>query len=220
MLSVPEFLVAFHTIRTFEQLKEIWRLDKFSKKYVGRRTAAGPSYTSDFHERFFDVACFEAFAERSCWREEEEGSDIWILQEQGRRGQEMYVTCLTLQVCSDRRITWQEKEYFLLWRLFANVITFNYVLDSKKKPEISYPTQFEHTIHVGFDPVTSEFTVSHKLNSLKLNFAVAEGLQVKTKSICQLRSSSTCLHRVFWNEVACLSYHEQTILSRMEFLRS
>lgn len=28
----------------------------------------------------------------------------------------------------------------------------------KKKPEISYPTQFEHTIHVGFDPVTSEFT--------------------------------------------------------------
>lgn len=29
---------------------------------------------------------------------------------------------------------------------------------SKKKPEISYPTQFEHTIHVGFDPVTSEFT--------------------------------------------------------------
>lgn len=33
---------------------------------------------------------------------------------------------------------------------------------SKKKPEISYPTQFEHTIHVGFDPVTSEFTVSCK----------------------------------------------------------
>lgn len=38
------------------------------------------------------------------------------------------------------------------------MITYNYVLDSKKKPEISYPTQFEHTIHVGFDPVTSEFT--------------------------------------------------------------
>lgn len=44
------------------------------------------------------------------------------------------------------------------------MITCNYVLDSKKKPEISYPTQFEHTIHVGFDPVTSEFTVSRKLN--------------------------------------------------------
>lgn len=54
----------------------------------------------------------------------------------------------------------------MLWRRrFVNVITckLNYVLDSKKKPEISYPTQFEHTIHVGFDPVTSEFTVSRKL---------------------------------------------------------
>ncbi|XP_028401259.1 serine/threonine-protein kinase PAK 3-like isoform X2 [Dendronephthya gigantea] len=29
---------------------------------------------------------------------------------------------------------------------------------NKKKPEISYPTKFEHTIHVGFDPVTGEFT--------------------------------------------------------------
>eukprot|EP00794_Sanderia_malayensis_P011044 gene11044-12209_t len=29
---------------------------------------------------------------------------------------------------------------------------------SKKKPEISLPTQFEHTVHVGFDPVTGEFT--------------------------------------------------------------
>ena len=28
------------------------------------------------------------------------------------------------------------------------------------KPNISYPTNFEHTVHVGFDPVTGEFTVS------------------------------------------------------------
>ncbi|XP_065643922.1 serine/threonine-protein kinase PAK 3 isoform X2 [Hydra vulgaris] len=28
----------------------------------------------------------------------------------------------------------------------------------KKKPEISLPTQFSHTIHVGFDPVTGDFT--------------------------------------------------------------
>lgn len=27
------------------------------------------------------------------------------------------------------------------------------------KPNISYPTNFEHTVHVGFDPVTGEFTV-------------------------------------------------------------
>lgn len=28
------------------------------------------------------------------------------------------------------------------------------------KPNISYPTNFEHTVHVGFDPVSGEFTVS------------------------------------------------------------
>ena len=31
-------------------------------------------------------------------------------------------------------------------------------LDSKKL-EISSPTGFEHTVHVGFDPVSGEFTV-------------------------------------------------------------
>lgn len=28
------------------------------------------------------------------------------------------------------------------------------------KPNISYPTNFEHTVHVGFDAVTGEFTVN------------------------------------------------------------
>lgn len=31
---------------------------------------------------------------------------------------------------------------------------------SDNKPNISYPTNFEHTVHVGFDAVTGEFTVS------------------------------------------------------------
>lgn len=31
---------------------------------------------------------------------------------------------------------------------------------SEDKPEISYPTNFEHTMHVGFDAHTGEFTVS------------------------------------------------------------
>lgn len=31
---------------------------------------------------------------------------------------------------------------------------------SSDKPNISYPTNFEHTVHVGFDPVSGEFTVS------------------------------------------------------------
>lgn len=29
---------------------------------------------------------------------------------------------------------------------------------TSEKPNISYPTNFEHTVHVGFDPVTGEFT--------------------------------------------------------------
>lgn len=32
--------------------------------------------------------------------------------------------------------------------------------ETKDKPNISYPTNFEHTVHVGFDAVTGEFTVS------------------------------------------------------------
>lgn len=34
---------------------------------------------------------------------------------------------------------------------------------SDSKPNISYPTNFEHTVHVGFDAVTGEFTVSEQL---------------------------------------------------------
>lgn len=29
-----------------------------------------------------------------------------------------------------------------------------------EKPNISYPTNFEHTVHVGFDAQTGEFTVN------------------------------------------------------------
>uniref|UniRef100_A0A3B5M683 CRIB domain-containing protein n=1 Tax=Xiphophorus couchianus TaxID=32473 RepID=A0A3B5M683_9TELE len=32
----------------------------------------------------------------------------------------------------------------------------------KDRPEISSPSDFEHTIHVGFDSVTGEFTVTVK----------------------------------------------------------
>lgn len=31
--------------------------------------------------------------------------------------------------------------------------------DRPDKPNISYPTNFEHTVHVGFDAITGEFTV-------------------------------------------------------------
>lgn len=33
-------------------------------------------------------------------------------------------------------------------------------LHNDSKPNISYPTNFEHTVHVGFDAITGEFTVS------------------------------------------------------------
>lgn len=33
----------------------------------------------------------------------------------------------------------------------------------ENKPNISYPTNFEHTVHVGFDAVTGEFTVGFSL---------------------------------------------------------
>lgn len=42
----------------------------------------------------------------------------------------------------------------LLFRLPANK------KKEKERPEISLPSDFEHTIHVGFDAVTGEFTVS------------------------------------------------------------
>lgn len=35
------------------------------------------------------------------------------------------------------------------------------VKSKEDKPNISYPTNFEHTVHVGFDAVTGEFTVSN-----------------------------------------------------------
>ncbi|EDO33667.1 predicted protein [Nematostella vectensis] len=48
----------------------------------------------------------------------------------------------------------EKKKKTATFRLFPNKTEYN----KKNKPEISYPTQFEHTIHVGFDPVTGEFT--------------------------------------------------------------
>lgn len=35
------------------------------------------------------------------------------------------------------------------------------MVHTSDKPNISYPTNFEHTVHVGFDPVSGEFTVSY-----------------------------------------------------------
>lgn len=38
--------------------------------------------------------------------------------------------------------------------------TKNKIESGMEKLNISYPTNFEHTVHVGFDPITGEFTVN------------------------------------------------------------
>jgi hypothetical protein len=48
----------------------------------------------------------------------------------------------------------------------------------KERPEISLPSDFEHTIHVGFDAVTGEFTVS--LGSWKGHWSF------RVLAVCQL----------------------------------
>lgn len=44
--------------------------------------------------------------------------------------------------------------------MHANVFPLANKKKEKERPEISLPSDFEHTIHVGFDAVTGEFTVS------------------------------------------------------------
>lgn len=45
------------------------------------------------------------------------------------------------------------------------------IKESKDKPNISYPTNFEHTVHVGFDAVTGEFTVSASRCIISINIS-------------------------------------------------
>lgn len=87
-----------------------------------------------------------------------------------------------------------------------------YVVDSKKKPEISYPTQFEHTIHVGFDPVTSEFTVSRKLKLPIFNFSIELCLKRNQSHLCDCQLLSCSIeHRMFWSGVAASFGHHEHI---------
>ena len=41
--------------------------------------------------------------------------------------------------------------------LYSLLLNFH---SEKTRPEISSPVDFEHTVHVGFDSITGEFTVS------------------------------------------------------------
>ena len=44
------------------------------------------------------------------------------------------------------------------------------VKENKDKPNISLPTNFEHTVHVGFDAVTGDFTVCHQYFKKSVHF--------------------------------------------------
>ena len=50
--------------------------------------------------------------------------------------------------------------FFIIFEFTGGKI---YKLRENEKPVISPPSNFEHTIHVGFDPHTGEFTVSRAL---------------------------------------------------------
>ena len=64
------------------------------------------------------------------------------------------IECVVFKLCDINPCVFLR---FDIWQRSLNIFV---PVDYKKKPEISLPTQFEHTIHVGFDPVTGEFTVS------------------------------------------------------------
>lgn len=59
------------------------------------------------------------------------------------------------------------------------------------KPNISYPTNFEHTVHVGFDAVTGEFTVSVNSNDffsvvfIDTAWRIAEGITIERKYLAK-----------------------------------
>lgn len=51
----------------------------------------------------------------------------------------------------------------LIYLLILLIVMSSLLTDSAKKqekPVISEPSNFEHTVHVGFDPMTGEFTVN------------------------------------------------------------
>ena len=52
-----------------------------------------------------------------------------------------------------------------------------YKLKENEKPVISLPSNFEHTVHVGFDPHTGEFTVSFGYDNVVFFLSVALQIQ-------------------------------------------
>ena len=56
-------------------------------------------------------------------------------------------------------------DYITLYFLYIVVIFYiSLFIGKADRPEISSPVDFEHTVHVGFDPGTGEFTVRKRLS--------------------------------------------------------
>lgn len=58
------------------------------------------------------------------------------------------------------------------------------VKENKDKPNISLPTNFEHTVHVGFDAVTGDFTVCFATITLKNIYFVNPLILLKNALAC------------------------------------
>lgn len=55
-------------------------------------------------------------------------------------------------------------DYIILYLLGIVIIFYiSFFIGKTDRPEISSPVDFEHTVHVGFDPGTGEFTVRKRL---------------------------------------------------------
>lgn len=73
----------------------------------------------------------------------------------------------------------------------------------KERPEISLPSDFEHTIHVGFDAVTGEFTVS-PLSVLYLCCSRCFDLNSLPLQLSSVNDGGD--HRLFWTILMCSEY--------------
>ena len=71
----------------------------------------------------------------------------------------------------------------------TNTCTYSFHQAEQKRPEISTPVDFEHTVHVGFDLDTGEFTVSQTTKFSRSLASLPIGIllhSLKARSTCDM----------------------------------